>query len=113
MDFSTTAALVGEGALAPHGTVVCFGSNVAADHAVPFRTLLFSSISLQFFLIYDLTAEQRAHAIRHVSALLASGKLIHTIGARFGLDEIVAAHEAVESGRVMGNVVVDVIVPDA
>ena len=113
MDFSTTAALIGEGALAPHGTVVCFGSNVAVDHAVPFRTLLFSSISLQFFLIYDLSAENRAHAIRHVNALLASGRLIHTIGARFPLEEIVAAHEAVESGQVMGNVVVDVLAPGA
>ena len=111
MDFSTTASLVGEGALAPHGTVVCFGSNVAADHAVPFRTLLFTTISLQFFLIYDLTAEERAHAIRHVSALLDSGRLHHTIGARFALDDIVAAHEAVESGRVMGNVVLDIVAP--
>ena len=111
MDFSTTAGLVGEGALAPHGTVVSFGSNVAADHAVPFRTLLFSSITLQFFLIYDLTTEERAHAIRHVSALLGSGRLQHTIGARFALDDIASAHEAVESGRVMGNVIVDIVAP--
>lgn len=111
MDFSTTASLVGEGALAPHGTVVCYGSNLAADHLVPFRALLFTSLSLQFFLIYDLTPEERAHAIRHVSALLDSGRLIHTIAERYPLDAIVAAHEAVESGRVMGNVVVDVVAP--
>jgi hypothetical protein len=32
--------------------------------------------------------------------------LISTIGKTFALSDIVAAHEAVEQGRVLGNVVV-------
>ncbi|NDD24946.1 MAG: NADPH:quinone reductase, partial [Betaproteobacteria bacterium] len=38
--------------------------------------------------------------------LLARGQLQHTIGARFTLDQIVKAHEAVEAGQ-LGNVVID------
>jgi NADPH2:quinone reductase len=37
---------------------------------------------------------------------MAAGQLQHTIGARFTLDKIVKAHEAVEAGQ-LGNVVID------
>ena len=108
MDFSTTAGLVKQGALAPHGTVVCYGSNSVEDTPIPFRVCLPNTLSFQFFLVYDLTPEQRSYALKGLDALLASGKLIHAIGARYPLSEIAAAHVAVEQGKVMGNIVVDI-----
>jgi NADPH2:quinone reductase len=108
MDFSTTAQLLGTGALAPHGTLVSYGSNTYGDIGVPFLPLLWNSISLHFFLVYDLAPRERQAAVDGLNGLLASGRLAHAIGARFGFDQVVAAHEAVESGKVMGNVVVEV-----
>jgi len=107
MDFSTTADLVRQGALAPHGTVACYGSNEYADPLIPFRVCLFNTLSFQFFLVYDLTPTERTFALKELNVLLASGKLVHAIGARYPLSEIVAAHEAVEQGKVMGNAVID------
>lgn len=107
MDFSTTVQLLPDGALAPHGTVVCYGSNVNGDVPLPFRTMLFSSINLRFFVVYDLTPADRQVALDGLTGLLADGRLTHTIGARFTLDEIAAAHEAVEGGKVLGNIVLD------
>jgi uncharacterized protein YbjT (DUF2867 family) len=46
--------------------------------------------------------------VAELTAMMDAGKLIHTIGARFPLTRIASAHEAVESGKVMGNVVVDI-----
>ena len=57
---------------------------------------------------YDLTPSERTFALKELNALLASGKLVHAIGARYPLSEIVAAHEAVEQGKVMGNAVIDI-----
>lgn len=108
MDFSTTVNLVREGALMPHGKIVCYGSNSMEDHAIPFRPMLMNSLQLLFFLVYDLTPEQRQQGLDAISELLAAGRLKHTIGARYPLEQIVAAHEAVEGGKVMGNVVVDI-----
>lgn len=108
MDFSTTVDLVHEGVLAPRGKLVCYGSNQMADIAIPFRTMLMNSMQVLFFLVYELTAEQRKQALDEIGALLAANRLIHTIGARYSLDDIAAAHEAVESGTVMGNVVIDI-----
>ena len=107
MDFSSTATLISAGALAAHGTLVSYGSNDMGVVPVPFRTLLFSSISLRFFIVYDLTAAERCSALEGLNTLLADGRLTHTIGARFALDDIAAAHEAVEGGKVIGNVVID------
>jgi NADPH2:quinone reductase len=106
MDFSTTARWAAEGALAAHGQVVCYGSN-ALDVALPFRPWLFRSMGVKFFLVYDLTPADRQVAVARLSAMLALKQLQHSIGARFSLDQIAQAHQAVEAGQTVGNVVVD------
>ena len=107
MDLSSTAAYVRDGALAPHGTLVCYGSNQADDVPLPFRMLLYRSIAVRFFLIYDLLPADREAVLADVNALLAHDRLVHHVAARFALDDIAAAHEAVEGGKLVGNVVVD------
>lgn len=108
MDLSSTAPLLAQGVLAPHGKLVCYGSNVPAPVPVSFQHMLWGSLTLQLFLVYELTEAQRTRAIADLTALLEAGTLRHAIGARFPLDEIAAAHEAVESGTVIGNVVLNV-----
>jgi NADPH2:quinone reductase len=107
MDLSSSVALLAANAMRPHGTMVCYGSNVAGDIAIPFPAMLWNSYALKFFILYELKPEDRQSAIAELTALLRDGTLKHTIGARFPLDEIAAAHEAVEGGKVIGNVIVD------
>ncbi len=107
MDFSSTVRLAAAGALVPHGTLVSYGSNAMGDVPVPFRDLLFRSVTLRFFVVYELLPEDRRAALDGVTAMLESGRLTHTVGARFPLDGIAAAHEAVERGTVLGNVVLE------
>jgi NADPH:quinone reductase len=106
MDFASTAALLPHKVLKPHGQVVCYGSNQPGEVAVDFRTLLFESIRLTFFLVYDLTPADRARAVQTLTGLLRAGQLRLAVGQTFALDDIAAAHEAVEAGRVVGNVVI-------
>lgn len=108
MDFSTTASLIGEGIVAPHGTIVCYGSNVAGAVPLSFPAMLWGSLTLKVFVVYELRPAERQEAIAELTAMLAAGKLRHSIGARFPLAEIAAAHEAVEGGKVIGNVVLDI-----
>lgn len=107
MDLSTTAALLPAGVLAPHGKLVCYGSNVPADIPVSFTAMLWGNLTLQLYLVYELLPEERAAVLAELNTLLAGGKLKHTIAARFPLDRIVEAHEAVEQGKLIGNVVLD------
>lgn len=107
MDLSTTAPLLSQGVLAPHGKLICYGSNVPGDIPVFFPAMLWGSLTLQIYLVYELRANERATAIAELTAMLEAGTLTHAIGARFSLDDIAAAHEAVESGDVVGNVVLE------
>lgn len=106
MDFASTARWAAEGALAPHGQVVCYGSN-ALDVQLPFRPWLFHSLGVKFFLVYDLSPADRRNALARLTDLLARHQLSHTIGARFTLDQVAQAHRTVEAGQTVGNVVVD------
>lgn len=108
MDFSTTAGMLAQGILRPHGELVSYGSNSMDPVPVPFRDLLFRSITLRFFLVYELTAAERGKAITDLNSLLAQKALRHTIAAHYPLHDIAAAHEAVEQGRFTGNVVLDI-----
>ena len=107
MDFSTTSQWIPNGALKPHGTVVCYGSNNPGDIAIHFRPLLWGSITLKFFLVYDLSSEDRHGCINALRELLNTKALQHTIAAKFKLKDIALAHEAVEQGQLIGNVVID------
>ena len=108
MDLSTTAELIAEGIVRPHGTIVCYGSNDPGDIPLSFQAMLFNSYALKTFLVYELKPEDRHAAIQELVVLLEDGLLKHSIGAHFRLRDIAAAHEAVESGKVIGNVVLDV-----
>ncbi|ALK87849.1 NADPH:quinone reductase [Limnohabitans sp. 63ED37-2] len=106
MDFSTTAGWASEGALAPHGQVVCYGSN-ALEVPLPFRPWLYQSMGVKFFLVYDLTPADRQTAVARLSGMLAAGQLQHSIGARYTLDQVAQAHRTVEAGQTVGNVVIE------
>jgi NADPH2:quinone reductase len=108
MDFSTTAPLASTGAIANHATIVSYGSNKSDEVAIPYREFLFRCLSLRQFAIYVITAEQREYVLSEAQRLLASNVLKHTIASRFPLAQIVAAHEAVETGNngSFGNIVI-------
>ena len=73
---------------------------------IPFQFLLQNSITLRFFLVYLMPPDLRTRATAEITRMLEAGALIHNVAQTFDLADIAAAHEAVESGTVMGNVVV-------
>ncbi|NDG49346.1 MAG: NADPH:quinone reductase, partial [Rhodospirillales bacterium] len=59
------------------------------------------------FIVYELTDADRARAVGALSAWARAGLLQHAVAARMKLSEIVAAHQAVEQGTAMGNLVLE------
>jgi NADPH2:quinone reductase len=59
-------------------------------------------------LLYTMPERAKDEAARDVAHLVETGRLSHVIGARFALERIVEAHQAQESGKITGNIVVDV-----
>lgn len=109
LDFASAVPLLTDGSLKRHGTAVCYGSNVQGDVALPLRAVFFHSIVLKFFVAYDLLPADRAFGLKRLRQLLDDTTLIHQIGAEFQLHDTCKAHQAVESGKVIGNVVIHMV----
>lgn len=92
--------------LRPRGRVIVYGTS-GLTATLPSVALMQRSVVLQFFMIYDLTPADRAACLGELGELLRAGRLRHTVGLRLPLDQVVRAHEAVEQGSVLGNVVLE------
>jgi NADPH2:quinone reductase len=73
---------------------------------LPFYPLMFNHVTLRMMLVYVLTPPERDNVISRLTSALEADALHHAIGARFALEDTVRAHEAVESGTLIGNAVV-------
>ena len=103
VDIHANAALNFE-LLRPGACCVVYGSG-AGQFTVPFFPLIAKNIALRFFIVYNLSDTDRARAEAVLTRWLQRGALQHAIAARLPLAQIAQAHEMVEQGRALGNVV--------
>ena len=93
--------------LRPHATVVVYGMS-GPEANLPSLWLMQNSITFRFFIIYDISTSDREAGIAELTRLLEEGRLIHTVARRMQLDEIAHAHDTVERGELIGNLVLDI-----
>ncbi len=86
------------------GELVVYGSSTP-QMQVPFYPLIVKNLQLRCFMVYHLEAADRQRAEQTLTRMLARGALKHQIAKVLPLEDVVAGHELVESGRAVGNVV--------
>jgi NADPH2:quinone reductase len=89
----------------PDARIVTYAAE-PADPVLPVRACMTANVVLRFVLLYGVPPEALRQAARDISAALAEGALTELPVIKFPLDEIAAAHEAVEGGAVVGKVLV-------
>jgi NADPH2:quinone reductase len=104
MDLAANARLY-PGLLHPRGQVVVYGTG-SSEATIPAQPSLVNAMTIRFVYVYELNTEERTAAITAINRMLESNALINNVALTFPLEEIVAAHEAVEQGKASGNVVV-------
>jgi NADPH2:quinone reductase len=104
LDFAANAKLLPD-VLRPKGSVVIYGTGKPVAE-LPAQFCLGNAIRLQWIFVYELNEADRTRTINEIMWLLREGRLIHNVAQTFALADIVAAHEAVEQGKALGNVVV-------
>ncbi|MGH7878845.1 MAG: NADPH:quinone reductase [Candidatus Binataceae bacterium] len=107
VDLGSNLALI-ESCLKPGGTVVIYGSASDMEPRMPVLNLGKKGAVLRFMSVYTIPMTVRVKAIAELTRRLNDGYLKHRIAARFPLDKIADAHEAVESGKYIGNVVLEI-----
>ena len=92
--------------LKANGVISAYASEGEPEPTVPFYTLLYKNLSVRFELVFLMPEEAKQKAVEDLTKWLAEGELRHTVAQRFALEDVVAAHEAVESGP-LGKVLLD------
>jgi NADPH:quinone reductase len=105
LDLTANAALLPT-VLRPRGTLVVYGTGPQVQF--PGSFCLVNNITVKFLLVYELTPDERARAVADITRMLEANRLIHNVAESFPLADIVKAHETVEQGRAVGNVVMQV-----
>jgi len=105
LDLTANAALLPQ-TLRPRGTLVVYGTGPQVQF--PGSFCLVNNVTVKFLLVYELTADERTRAVDAITRMLQTNRLKHNVAQTYPLAEIVAAHQAVESGKVAGNVVMTI-----
>ncbi|HZS13241.1 MAG TPA: NADPH:quinone reductase [Candidatus Dormibacteraeota bacterium] len=88
------------------GTVISVYAADGPDPVLPVRACMSANVVLRFLLLYGVPRPDLLQAARDITAALDAGALSELPGRHFALDDIAAAHDAVEQ-RAVGKVFVD------
>lgn len=89
------------------GLCVVYGSS-RNEVVSEFGPMIMSGAAVRWFIVYELSPAARRDAMETLGGWLRDGRLRHAVAKTFPLAEIASAHEAVESGKVIGNVVLEI-----
>lgn len=93
--------------LKPRAVIAAYSSTAVPEPTLPYYDFAFRGATLRFIQGFLLSAEIIKAATGLIEEMASRDALQVAIAARLPLEEIVAAHEAVESGGVIGNVVLE------
>lgn len=99
---------VSEKVLKADGVIAAYASDTDPQPRFPFRPLMVKNAVLRVVLVYTMSRTAKDAAIRDITRLLDQTRLQHNVFRVFAFDDVAAAHEAVETGKALGNVVVEV-----
>ena len=88
----------------PGSMIVTYAAE-PADPVLPVRAFMTANVTMRFVLLYGVPRAALRRAAEDITAALADGALTELPVHRFGLADIVAAHEAAEAGP-LGKILV-------
>mgnify|MGYP001401975289 FL=1 len=91
-----------------NGIIAAYGSMAETEPSLPFYNLMFKGVKIDTFLIYSIEETFRKKISNGLSEFLNKGSLKHMITKTFSIDDIVFAHEEMESESVIGNIVIEI-----
>lgn len=102
-NLNVTKAVIAEG-----GAVAAYGSSTDPEPVLPFYPLMFMNVTLRMVLAYSIPLSARRKAESDIAEWLANGALKGVVADRFDLDDVVLAHQSVETGQRIGVTLVRV-----
>jgi len=93
--------------MADHGTVVVYGTG-GNEATIPSNAIMRKNLRMQFIFVYEIAKGARPAALSGINELLKRRSITKPKTHVFDLDRIIEAHEAVEDGTRIGQVLLKV-----
>lgn len=90
--------------LKPNSVIASYASTGKREPVLPFYELMWLGATVNTVLVYSMPDEAKRAAIDDIARWAATGDAVFNIAERYSLNEIVRAHEMVESGKKIGQV---------
>jgi NADPH2:quinone reductase len=90
------------------GVISTYFSSPIESPQFPTFPLMVNCITVHFVLVYTMSLQAHRDAIRDTTACLEAGAYRTLVGARYPLERAADAHEAQDSGTVVGKILIDV-----
>lgn len=97
---------IDQAVLAPHGSVMSYATT-SVEPTLDVRSLMYGNQTLRFMLLYDVPEPAIRQGVEDVTQALAAGALTELPATRFALEDVAAAHDAVEGG-LAGKALIDI-----
>ncbi len=94
--------------IARHGAIGVYGSPSGYEPELPIRPLIAKHVTVRFIQCNILPMSFREEGTQLLTQMASRGDLVNSIGRVFELDQVAEAHRAVESGDVIGNVLLKI-----
>lgn len=92
--------------IARNGVIATYESGNAATVEIPFYDLLYKNAALRTVLVYAMDEAAHRKAAEDINQAIGDGALQALIAARYPLSKTAAAHDALDSGELIGKVIV-------
>src|SRR4051812_42009289 len=92
--------------IAQDGLCAAYGSN-AAQACFDFGPMILSGAAVRFFIVYELSAAARECGVSDLTRWMEEDRVKHAIATKMPLERTAEAHELLEQGKVIGNIVLE------
>lgn len=89
------------------GVIATYASDSELQPQIPIYSLIYKNLTVHYVLVYAMSDSAHQAAIADITTCLKDNILHHQIAQRFSLDDIAAAHEMLESGEAIGNIILE------
>ncbi len=94
--------------LKENSVIATYSSSQAPEPNIPFYPMMFKNITLRTVLVYNMPETAKRRAIDDITIVLHEELFQHRVAKTVALNDIAAAHQAIETGGVPGCVVVEI-----
>jgi NADPH:quinone reductase-like Zn-dependent oxidoreductase len=88
--------------------IATYASDSQTQPQIPVYSLIYKNLAVHYVLVYAMSKEAHQAAIEDITTCLKAGVLRHVIAQRFKLSEIAQAHQMMETGKAIGNLVIEI-----